>query len=339
MPQRSTPPSTLFEDLSPDAVIGAVERVLRRPMSNLCRSLNSYINRVFELQTSDGHGVIAKFYRPGRWSDAALQDEHDFLFELDDLELPVVSPILDVEGRSVFLFDGTRFALFPKQLGRAVDELSEEQWTQLGRLLARVHLVGAMRAPRDRVRLTPDAVTLENIRYVVGHDVVPRDLRNQWRDEAMRIVERITPQFDGVELIRIHGDCQPSNIVTRGDDSLHLIDFDDMSVGPAVHDFWMFLPDYGNRSMVEIELVLDGYETFRRFDRRELRLIEPLRAMRIIYFTAWCAMQIADVGHTRLDPNWGTPGFWRTAIRDLGEQRARIEAEQGGENPTNPMYS
>ncbi len=315
-----------FSDLTPDVVINVAERAYGRRLTNLCRALNSYINRVFELETEDRDGVIVKFYRPGRWSREALQDEHDFLLELAEEELPVVPPLHLADGETVGEHRGGYFALFPKRSGRAIDEPTDEEWETLGRLIARVHAVGARHAPHDRVVLTPWEATADNVDYLLRANVLPRELRDEYERTARKLIDLIDPMFATAELIRIHGDCHRGNIVYRPGESFYLIDFDDMVVGPPVHDFWMLLPDYSRKSLLEIDLFLDGYSTFREFDRRTLRLIEPLRAMRYIYFSAWCAMQIADGGFARLTPNWGTPGYWRAEIKDLHVQIDEIVA-------------
>jgi Ser/Thr protein kinase RdoA (MazF antagonist) len=317
-----------FHTLVPDTVIDLVERALGRRLTSLCRPLNSYINRVYELQDDDGVGVIAKFYRPGRWSYRALQDEHDFLFELDELEIPVVAPLRSVDGQSLHQHDGYYFVLFPKKLGRGLDEPTMEQWEELGRLMARVHLVGATRKPKDRMTMHPRYSTREHLDYILTRDVVPRDMRNRYRDVVESMIELIAPMFDSVEMLRIHGDCHAANLVYRPGESFTLIDFDDMVTGPPIQDLWMLLPEYGVASLVEIDLFLDGYTTFRAFDRRMLKLIEPLRAMRFIHFSAWCAMQAADGGFTRLAPDWGSTTYWKNEINDLEQQKGEIVSSQ-----------
>jgi Ser/Thr protein kinase RdoA (MazF antagonist) len=315
-----------FDFLTPDLVVDLVEKATNETLTGLCRPLNSYINRVFELQNSDGVGIIAKFYRPGRWSKDALQDEHDFLRELDDHEIPVVPPIRSSSGDTLIKHNGVYFTLFPKKLGRALDEPDIEQWEMLGRLLARVHNVGAIHPPRDRVWMVPEESTKANVDLLLSMDVIAREHRREYESVAREIIKAITPMFRDTELIRIHGDCHRGNIVNRLGESLFLIDFDDMVVGPPVQDFWMLLPDAPAKSRAEIEMFLDGYSTFREFDRTSLRLIEPLRAMRYIHFTAWCAVQNADtIGASRLVQGWGTPSYWREAVRDLREQLHEIQ--------------
>ena len=313
-----------FNELTPDLVIAQVEEALGVRCTGLCRSLNSYINRVFELQLDRGDSVVAKFYRPGRWSRLALQDEQDFLSELHELEIPVIAPLANERGTTLHEFRGIYFTIFPKKLGRGLDEPSPEEWETLGRLLARVHRVGATHAPRDRVTLAPKQSMRENIRFILDSGVLPGNLDGEYEDVAMSLLELIDPMFKGIEMIRIHGDCHQGNIVNRPGESFYLIDFDDMAIGPPVQDIWMLLPGYIDDSRAELEMLLEGYETFREFDRSTLRLIEPLRAMRFLHFAAWCAVQAVDNSAARLAPGWGTPGYWQIEIQDLRNQREKI---------------
>ncbi|HVZ38610.1 MAG TPA: serine/threonine protein kinase [Candidatus Kapabacteria bacterium] len=317
-------PLATFGDLTPDIVIDVTERALGRRMTNLCRALNSYINRVFELQAEDGTWVIAKFYRPGRWSAEALQDEHDFLTELAEHELPVIPPLELSQGHTLGRHRGMYFALFPKKLGRACDEPSMEEWEALGRLIAQMHNIGERHGVRDRITIAPRRSTEANIAAILRANVLPRDMRTEYERVAHELVELIAPMFEGAEMIRVHGDLHRANIVYRPGESFFLIDFDDMAIGPPVHDLWMLLPDYGRKSLLEIDLFLEGYTTFRSFKRSALKLIEPLRAMRYIYFTSWCAMQVADGGFARVAPGFGTSTYWRGEINDLRKQYEEI---------------
>jgi len=317
-----------FSELTPDTVIDLAEGSLGERLASLCRPLNSYINRVFELQKENGEGIIVKFYRPGRWSRTALEDEHQFLEELADLEIPVIAPLALADGRTLHEHRGMFYTIFPKKLGRAIDEPTDEQWEELGRLIARVHNVGALHPPRERIVMLPEHSTLDNIRYILGTGCVPGELRKEYERAAMNMVELIAPMFRDVDVIRIHGDCHAANIVYRPGESFYLIDFDDMALGPPVQDFWMLLPDYGRKSLAEIDFFLEGYQTFRPFNRNWLKLIEPLRAMRYIHYTAWCAAQIADGGFAKVAPGWGTPTYWRQEIRDLHNQQLEIETSR-----------
>ncbi len=323
--ERETGERTPFHALTPDRVLELVEDVLGRRCNNLCRPLNSYINRVYELEDEEGHGLIAKFYRPGRWSRQGLQDEHDFLLELAEQDVPVITPLRLRDGSTLGSSAGLSFAVFPRKGGRLVDEYSDDQWLELGRLLGRTHLVGAARLPGDRPRMVPWETTRAQVDALVAGDLIPPDLRPRFGALADRLIERITPLFGETELIRIHGDCHSANLILRPGESFFLIDLDDMVVGPPVQDIWMLLPGMVEDAVVELDIFLEGYETFRPFDRSSLRLIEPLRAMRFIHYTAWCALQVAEDGRSHVMPDFGTRAYWEGELRDLADQLDRID--------------
>lgn len=313
-----------FEALTPDAVMNAVETAIGVRCSALCRPLASYINRVYEVGLEDGGALIAKFYRPGRWSREALQDELDFLAELHAEEIPVVPPIPGSDGALLHRADGAWFAVFPRKGGRPLDEPGPNEWPVIGRLIARLHAVGARRAPRDRIRLHPRHSTAQHLAYLLESGFVASAVRAAYEETVHGLIDQIAPFFDDVEALRIHGDCHRANILHRPGEGYHLLDFDDMAVGPAVQDLWLLLPDRLSRARAEMDLLLDGYETFMPFPYESLRLIEPLRAMRFIHYTAWCARQKADGGFSRAAPDWGTAGFWRQQVEDLDHQRGEI---------------
>lgn len=320
--------SSYFHSLTPDSIIERAEAALGIPLTNLCRPYRSYINRVYELQAQDGTSYVIKFYRPGRWSREALQDEHDFLLELAEAELPVIAPIRPVTGASLLEYDGTYAALFPKKGGRNCDEFSTDQWLELGRLIGRVHAVGATTMPRDRIILTPEKATRDHSAFIIAGDFIPHELKTPFAETVDELITLIAPLFAEKPLIRIHGDCHFANIIYRPEESLYLIDFDDMAVGTPVQDVWMLIPGYVRDSRRELNLFIEGYETFRDFDYTDLRLIEPLRAMRYLHFTAWCAHQVADGGFSNLAPGFGTTAYWRTEIKDLREQIEHIRKEE-----------
>jgi Ser/Thr protein kinase RdoA (MazF antagonist) len=320
-PPRGAPD---FGSLSPDIVIDAVESALGTRCSNLCRPLNSYINRVYEVALEAGGFVIVKFYRPGRWSRDALQDELDFLKELHEAEVPVVPPLPGADGALLHNLAGIWFAVFPKKGGRPLDEIAGPEWLQIGRLIARLHAVGARHAPRDRIRLDPRHATEDHLTYILDSGTVDPQFIDAYEDVVCDLIDDIAPLFDDIQELRIHGDCHKGNILSRPGEGYHLLDFDDMAVGPAVQDLWLLLPDRVSQSRTEVELLLEGYETFLAFPRETLRLIEPLRAMRFIHYTAWCARQKADGGFSRLAPGWGQPAFWRQEIAELERQRQEI---------------
>jgi Ser/Thr protein kinase RdoA (MazF antagonist) len=315
---------TAFHSLTPDRIITLVEKTLGRRCSNLCRPLISYINRVYELEAEDGSGLIAKFYRPGRWSQEGLQDEHDFLFELSGQEIPVIAPLILRDSSSIGSYKKINFAVFPKTGGRSFDEYNDDQWLELGRLLGRTHNVGALHLPKDRLTMAPDRSTRQQVDYLLQGSFMPADMLGRFKDLTDSLINEISPLFDNAGMIRIHGDCHFSNLIYRPDESFYIIDFDDMVMGPPVQDFWMLLPGHEEDSLAEIELFIEGYEMFRGFDTGSLRLIEPLRAMRYIHYTAWCAYQFAEDGETRLDEDFGSRQYWQTEMGDLADQLEKI---------------
>ena len=315
---------TAFHDLTPDIIISLAEEKTGRKCTNLCRPLASYINRVYELQAEDGTGFVIKFYRPGRWSENGLQDEHNFLLELSVREIPVIAPLIFKDGNTLGNFADIYYAIFPKKGGRVLDEYNDDQWLELGRLLGRVHAVGELHPPSDRISLRPDKSTSEQIQYLLDGSFIPKELMKQFQGLTSAIVDITTALFDKIEMIRIHGDCHFANLIHRPDESFYLIDFDDMATGLPVQDLWMLLPGYMNDSLAEIELFLEGYETFRSFDRRSLRLIEPLRAMRYIHYISWCAHQVSEDGNSLVAPDFGSMLYWQREINDLQEQLDRI---------------
>lgn len=324
MQAEHTESSDVFQDLGPNVVLGLVERSLNVSVTNLFRPLNSYINRVYELELDDNTGLIVKFYRPNRWTHEALLEEHEFLLDLATEEIPVIAPLRFPDGRTLGSFDGVHFALFPKRGGRSLDEFDDEQWLQLGRLLGRVHSIGERKTSPNRPLMAPTASTQLQLEYLLKSHVVPGEVKDGLTSAVGQIISEIEPLFQNVKPIRIHGDCHFANIIYRPEESFYLIDFDDMVMGPPVQDIWMLLPGTLDEAFVEMDILLEGYEIFRPFDRRSLRLIEPLRAMRFVHYMAWCVHQVAADGHTRVLDDFGTESYWQKEIADLHDQLERI---------------
>ncbi|MCL1980753.1 MAG: serine/threonine protein kinase [Proteobacteria bacterium] len=314
-----------FHGLTPERILEAVETALGSACTNLCRPCNSYINRVYELADNEGNGLIAKFYRPGRWSPQMILEEHDFLRQLADEEIPVVAPLPLRPRGTIGQCGPISFAVFPKRGGRSVDEFNEEQWLGVGRLLGRMHMVGARNRAAHRQHLHPAVTTAAQVAYIQKSGLVPGDLLSPYTRAAEKLIAAITPLFEGLETIRIHGDCHTGNLLYRPGASFLLIDFDDMVIGPPVQDLWMLLPGRLEDASLEAELLIEGYETFRFFARSTLRLIEPLRAMRFIHYSAWCAHQVVEDGATAVVPDFGSTTYWRAEIDDLNDQLQRIE--------------
>ena len=309
-----------FEALTPDRIITAVEAATERRLTGMASPFPSYINRVYELQDEEGERLVAKFYRPGRWSPEALRDEHAFVLDCQREEIPVVAPMPLAGGDTLAHVEGIAFAVFPKRGGRELELYEEEEWKRVGALLGRLHVAAATRTASARINLHPELSLREDVRQLVEGGHIPPSCRAPFLAVVDRIVEACHGLFELAEPIRIHGDFHRKNLLHRPGEGIMVIDFDDMMTGPAVHDLWLLLPDHANRCRREIDLLLTGYEQFREFDDRTLRLIEPLRAMRIIYFLAWCGRQSGDYQFRRNFPDWGTDGFWRKETSDLEKQ-------------------
>lgn len=307
-----------FEQLTPDQMLNAAEEATGTLFTGFTAQLPSYINRVYEFRTRDGTRLIAKFYRPGRWSKDAIIDEHTFLQELYEAELPVITPLRLSNGETLGVHEGIYFAIFPKKAGRQLEINSFEDWLRLGTLVARIHNVGASHAAKSRIVLSPDQSTRNDLDFL--GKIIPPPYKRSYQRLGNELIDLCTPLFDLTKNIRIHGDLHIGNILNRMEEGLLIIDFDDMAMGQAVQDLWLLLPDRLENSREEVALFIEGYEQFRDFDSRTLRLIEPLRAMRLIYFLGWCSRQIDDHQFRKNFPNWGNDSFWKKEINDLSEQ-------------------
>ena len=314
---------TTFEQLTPETIFPVVEHAIGKKLTGLCSPLPSYINRVYELRTNEGEKLIVKFYRPGRWSREAIFDEHRFVADCSDAEIPVVPPLQLQNGESLGEFNETFFAVYPKRAGRQFEINYEQDWLRIGSLIGRIHCAGARRTAHSRITIHPQHSTRADVSFLCDH-IIPGSFRESYRTLAMRIITVSTPLFENLETIRIHGDCHRGNILDRLEEGLQVIDFDDMAMGPPVQDLWLLLPDRITNAQREVELFLEGYERFRVFNRVSLACIESLRAMRMIYFLAWCSKQMQDLNFKKTFPDWGSDSFWQREINDLREQAGFI---------------
>ncbi len=317
-----------FNALTPEHVMDAVEAGGRRCTGRFI-ILNSYENRVYQLELDDESMVVGKFYRPGRWNREAILDEHEFLADLAEDEIPVIEPLELTDGETVGELTGEAagiyYSLFPRVGGRAPAELRDEQLPILGRMVARIHNVGEMEDAPDRPELTPDTYGRSNLEFLREHEIVPEDARENYLATAEVLLERIDPIFAHVPMHRIHGDCHLGNLLWT-DTGPTFLDFDDMVVGPAAQDLWLLVPssdDYGARQR---DKLLEGYRDFRDFDPAWLRLVEPLRALRYIHYATWIARRWDDPIFRRTFGHFGSVRYWQGEIQDLREQIARIDA-------------
>ncbi len=324
-----------FDLLTPHVVQEAVESAYGLALDGTLSAYPSYVNRVYGLVAEDSTAYVAKFYRPGRWSEEALLEEHRFVLDCAEAELPVAAPLKDRDGATlacVTAEDGQEeetfdFALYLRKGGRSFDAESDQDWVRLGGLVGRLHAVGARRQAAHRLVCAPTASTAGFLEELQSAGVVPAKQAAEFYGLAREALSGIAPRFEGLALQRIHGDCHRGNILDRPGEGLLLIDFDDMMRAPAVQDLWLLLPDRARSARRELELILAGYEAFHPFERATLRLIEPLRLMRLLYYLAWSARQRDDLRFRQLNPGWGSEAFWIKEIEDLRDQLRAIEEE------------
>jgi Ser/Thr protein kinase RdoA (MazF antagonist) len=313
-----------FAALTPDFLLTAVEEQGFSCDGRLA-ALNSYENRVYQIGIEDGEPLIAKFYRPARWNDEQIAEEHAFCMELVELELPVVPPLAAAAGATLRHYQGFRFALFARRGGRAPDLDQPDTLVTLGRTLGRIHAAGAVRPFRHRERLDSRSRGHDSA-VLIAERFIPDALRAAYVSVARDLLERVDAAFaaaDGIAWIRTHGDCHPGNLLWR-EDAPNFVDFDDAAMAPAVQDLWMLLS--GDRVQAELQLgeLISGYEEFYDFDPRELRLIEPLRALRILHYAAWLARRADDPAFIRAFPWFNTERYWGEHILALREQLAAL---------------
>jgi Ser/Thr protein kinase RdoA (MazF antagonist) len=314
--------SDFFTELTPDRVLGAVEAAGHAP-SGHCSPLTCLENRVYDVRLEDGGHVIAKFYRPNRWSRAGILEEHRFLADLQAAEIPACAPLVFPDGGTLRTVEDIHYALWPRVGGRAPDEFDDEQVQVLGRLLARIHNVGAAATAPNRPRLEPHTSALEPLAFLEGRGFLPEICRRRYRAAVETLAEIYFERSEGVPLQRIHGDCHVGNLL-RTDDGWCFLDFDDFVVGPAVHDVWMLLPGRDAEGARQRALLIAAYRQFRDFEDRWLRLVEPLRAFRFIFYAAWIAKRWQDRAFPAAFPHFGTAEYWENETRDLEELARRL---------------
>lgn len=326
--------SEFFFSITPERVLEAVEESGVRCTGRVL-SLYAMENRVYEAEVecdepqsvSDNFRVV-KFYRPHRWSKKQLEEEHQFLLDLVAADIPVIAPVKLRSGKTVGTIEGIHFAVFPRCGGRSPDDLQPEEMQQLGRLLARVHIVGAQREAKHRPVLSADRWLREPADRLLSEAVVPEELAPRYAEVTEQLAQYADEALPDLAFQRIHGDCHPQNVL-RNSNGFFLVDFDDMMVGPPVQDIWLLLPGRDHAAHDLRDYLLTGYEEMRHFDRSTLRHTELLRAMRLVYFTGWIHRRWNDPAFPRAFPQFGTPGYWNEHLRDLMEQRALIERNDG----------
>ena len=315
-----------YRGLTPDLILDAVETCGWR-CDGRQFALNSYENRVYQVGVEDGTALVAKFYRPQRWSNDAILEEHSFSIELAAREIPVVAPLATGDGATLHEHRGFRFALFPKRPGRAPELENPDTLRWLGRFLGRTHAVGALRPFRHRPALDIASFGEEPARFVIEHEFVPVDLETAYQTithDALQRVAQCYQRAGAVRNIRLHGDCHAGNILWT-DGGPHFVDLDDCRSGPAVQDLWMLLS--GDRAAMSLQLghVVAGYREFHDFNRGELALIEALRTLRMIHYAGWLARRWHDPAFPASFPWFNTQRYWQDQILALREQCAAMD--------------
>jgi Ser/Thr protein kinase RdoA (MazF antagonist) len=306
-----------YSRLTPDVVLDAVAAAGHSPDGRLL-ALNSYENRVYQAWLDSGEVVVAKFYRPGRWSGAQIDEEHAFARELAEREIPVVAPTASLE------FQGFRIAIYPRRGGRTPELEDARTLEWIGRFIGRIHAVGASRRFEHRETLTPKSFGQDSRSFLLQTKFIPADLLEAWKavtQQALAAVERCYERAGNVRAIRLHGDCHPGNILWTHEGP-HFVDLDDARMGPAMQDLWMLLS--GERASMTRQLghVLAGYEDFAELDRRELHLVEALRTLRLIHYSAWIARRWDDPAFPAAFPWFDSHRYWQDRILELREQVA-----------------
>ena len=319
-----------YDALTPDCILDAVETTGLRCDGRLLE-LNSFENRVYQIGTEGDDGrsipVIGKFYRPGRWSDAAIREEHAFARELTEAEIPLVAPLADEHGETLHRHAGFRFAIWPRRGGRSPDLEQPEVLERIGQFIARIHQVGAARVFRHREVMDLVGMAAEAREDVLASERLPPELAAVYSglaDDIRGRLEDFQALLREVPAIRLHGDTHRGNLLWT-DAGPHFVDLDDARTGPAIQDLWMFLSGDPSAMTAQLLDLLEGYESFRPFDRRELALIAPLRTVRILRHAAWLASRADDPAFVQGFPVFYTPCFWEEHILALREQRAALD--------------
>ena len=304
--------------LTPDHVLDAVEKIGLLPNGRFL-ALNSYENRVYQVGIEEQKPVVAKFYRPGRWSDEMIQEEHAFTIALAAQEIPVVAPMVDTHGTSLHVFDGYRFAVYPSHGGRAPEFDDPEHLEWIGRFIGRIQQDEKFQYRHD---LNIDRFAIEPIQVILQKSKLPDYLRASYQtitDELVAGIRHAYARAGTIRNVRVHGDCHPGNVLWTNSGP-HFVDFDDTMMAPAIQDLWMMVSGDRQERALQLSILLEGYETFRDFNRNELHILEALRAMRMIHYAAWLTLRWKDPAFPLNFPWFNTPAYWEQHILSLREQ-------------------
>lgn len=310
--------SNLFYTLTPDIVIKAVEDN-GFSTSGHYMVLNSYENRVYDLRLEDGSHIIVKFYRPGRWTKEQILEEHGFLHDLKENEIPVCAPLQFPDGGTLREAEGIFFAIWSRTGGRIPEELSDDELVSLGRLIARIHNNGTSKTAKHRIILSSESYALKPLEFLLENNFLPYHIKSRYSNAVREIADIYSSLSADVPIHRIHGDCHPGNLI-KGVNGFFFLDFDDFLTGPAVQDIWMLIQSRDDEGLRQRDMLISGYREFRDFENTWLQLIEPLRALRYIHYATWIAKRWIDPAFPQIFPHFGTDRYWEEETTDLEEQ-------------------
>jgi Ser/Thr protein kinase RdoA (MazF antagonist) len=315
-----------FAALTPNVVLDAIERFGFECTGGLY-PLNSYENRVYLAQTEDGDSAVAKFYRPERWPDASILEEHRFAAELADREIPVVAPLATPDGTTLIEHEGFRVAVYPRIRGHApeLDNASTLGW--VGRFLGRIHAVAATATFEYRPTLNVETFGYQSLNDLLDTDLLPMEARTRYEGLARELLSAVEERIQALgptPAIRLHGDCHAGNILWAPTGP-HFVDLDDCRVGPAIQDFWMLLSGNADEMSFQLSLLVEGYQQFHDFDFSQLGLIEPLRGLRAIYYASWLAKRWHDPAFPQAFPWFGTNRYWEDQVQQLQDQLEHLD--------------
>ncbi|MCP3661355.1 MAG: serine/threonine protein kinase [Gammaproteobacteria bacterium] len=322
-----------YSALTPEVLLTALESIGLRPDGSLL-ALNSYENRVYQVGMDEEPPLVAKFYRPQRWSDESILEEHQFTLDLADAEIPVIAPQISADGATLHHYHGFSFALFPRRGGRWPELEDPDNLEWIGRFMGRIHQLGSELPFDHRPSVSPETLGGESIEFLLSSGSIPIEQAKPYQEITRKLMETINQAFKQAEnchWIRLHGDCHPGNILWT-DNGPHFVDMDDCRMGPAIQDLWMLLSGEPNEMALQLSYLREGYETFRPLDPRELILIEPLRTLRMIHYAAWLARRWNDPAFPAAFTWFNTPQYWQDHLATLEQQQVAME------RPALPLY-
>ncbi|WP_144393185.1 serine/threonine protein kinase [Pleionea sediminis] len=316
-----------FYQLDPNTILDALESIDIFAEAALL-PLNSYENRVYQFRNEDNTRFVAKFYRPGRWSDEQILEEHQFSLQMVEAEIPVVPP-MTIQEKTLHYYKDFRFSVFENRGGRHPNLDDKDTLTWLGRFIARIHSVGESENFNQRLSITPEAYAKQSYEFLDTEQFIPSALKESMDSVCLPLVDACFERFSrfkDIQRIRLHGDCHPSNVMWT-DDGPHFVDLDDSRMGPSVQDLWMLITGSDEEKTIQQNALLDGYEEFREFDDRELHLVEALRAMRMLYYMSWLAKRWDDPSFKHNFPWFNTQRYWEDQLLNLKEQLGTLQNE------------